>query len=51
MRLYPRALLTPFTDNVSLTDADEHAYTEQVRAQQAKGFQEITVTFDPPTEQ
>jgi YihY family inner membrane protein len=50
MRLYPRALLTPFTDNVSLTDADQHAYTEQARAQQVKGFQEITVTFDPPPE-
>lgn len=50
LRLYPRALLTPFTDNVSLTDADEHAYTDQAQAQQAKGFQEITVTFDPPDE-
>jgi membrane protein len=50
MKLYPRALLTPFTDNVELTDADEAAYTEQAQSQRAKGFQDITVTFDhhPP---
>jgi membrane protein len=48
MKLYPRALLTPFTDNVQLTDADEAAYTEQAQSQRAKGFQDITVTFDNP---
>jgi membrane protein len=51
LKLYPRALLTPFTDNVSLTAADESAYTDQARAQRAKGFQEIDVTFDPPSAQ
>ncbi|RLV49434.1 ribonuclease BN [Nocardioides mangrovicus] len=45
--LYPRALLTPFTDNVELTRGDERAYTEQAEAQRAKGFQSIEVSFDP----
>ena len=47
-RLYPRALLTPFTDDVDLTNADERSYRGQAEAQRAKGFQEITVRFDPP---
>ena len=38
-RLYPRALLTPFTDNVDLTEADRRAYLDAVNAQQFKGFQ------------
>ena len=46
--LYPRALLTPFTDNVELTDADEAAYTSQAEAERSKGFQGISVRFDPP---
>jgi YihY family inner membrane protein len=46
-RLYPRALLTPFTDEVELTSADHTAYTDQAQAQRAKGFQDITVTFSP----
>lgn len=45
-RLWPRALLTPFTDNVQLTEADEEAYTAQAKAQRAKGFEEIDVSFD-----
>ncbi len=45
-RLYPRALLTPFTDNVDLTAGDERAYTGQAQAQRAKGFEDIDVTFD-----
>ncbi len=48
--LYPRSLLTPFTDNVILTEGDEAAYAAQVRAQRNKGFQEIDVTFDNPRE-
>ncbi len=46
-KLYPRALLTPFTDAVELTSADRTSYADQARAQRAKGFEEITVTFDP----
>jgi inner membrane protein YhjD len=49
-RLYPRALLTPFTDNVELTAGDERAYTGQAQAQRAKGFEDIDVTFNPDDE-
>lgn len=49
--LYPRALLTPFTDNVDLTRGDEHAYSKQAKAQRAKGFQDIHVTFEPDDDQ
>lgn len=45
-RLYPRSLMTPFTDNVDLTAADRHAYTDAARAQQAKGFENVAVSFD-----
>jgi membrane protein len=45
-RLYPRALLTPFTDNVDLTDADRTVYTGYAQAQGHKGFQSVDVTFD-----
>lgn len=48
LHLYPRALLTPFTDNVELTPADESAYTAQAVAQRAKGFEQVSVEFDPP---
>jgi membrane protein len=44
--LYPRALLTPLTDNVDLTVGDERAYTDQAKAQRSKGFEQIDVTFD-----
>jgi membrane protein len=47
LHLYPRALLTPFTDDVDLTSADERTYAQQAEAQRAKGFEEITVRFDP----
>ncbi len=45
-RLYPRALLTPFTDAVDLTEADRRVYTEYAQAQRHKGFEQVTVTFD-----
>lgn len=44
--LYPRALLTPFTDNVDLTEADRRVYTGYAQAQGHKGFQSVDVTFD-----
>jgi uncharacterized BrkB/YihY/UPF0761 family membrane protein len=44
-RLWPRALLTPFTDAVDLTAADRKAYTSYASAQRHKGFEEVTVTF------
>ena len=47
-RLYPRALLTPFTDDVDLTAGDERSYTGLAKAQRSKGFQDVQVTFEPP---
>ncbi|MCW2793287.1 MAG: YihY/virulence factor BrkB family protein [Nocardioides sp.] len=44
--LWPRALLTPFTDAVELTDADRRAYESYARAQRHKGFESVEVTFD-----
>ncbi|HEV7204967.1 MAG TPA: YihY/virulence factor BrkB family protein [Jatrophihabitans sp.] len=48
--LFPRALLTPFTDDVELTPADEASYAQQAKAQRAKGFQQITVSFETTDE-
>jgi membrane protein len=45
-RLYPRALLTPFTDNVDLTAADQRAYHDAVSSQQFKGFQSVKVHYE-----
>jgi membrane protein len=47
-KLYPRSVLTPFTDNVILTPADRRAYSMQVKAQRMKGFEQIDVQFDRP---
>lgn len=44
--LYPRALLTPFTDNVILTPADQKAYSAYAKSQRHKGFQSVEVTFE-----
>lgn len=49
-KLYPRALLSPFTENVSLTTGDRRTYTDQAQAQRNKDFEDITVTFDQPPE-
>ena len=45
-RLYPRALLTPFTDAVDLTPADRRAYASYARMQRHKGFERVSVTWD-----
>ena len=45
-RLWPRALLTPFTDNVNLTHGDRRSYTDAAKAQRAKGFETVDVSFD-----
>jgi uncharacterized BrkB/YihY/UPF0761 family membrane protein len=45
-RLYPRALLTPFTDAVQLTEADRRAYASYAKAQRHKGFQHVDVSYD-----
>jgi membrane protein len=47
--LYPRSLLTPFTDNVTLTAGDRRAYSRQAKAQRSKGFEHVDVNFDPPS--
>ncbi|HYN30888.1 MAG TPA: YihY/virulence factor BrkB family protein [Dermatophilaceae bacterium] len=49
--LHPRALLTPFTDDVSLTRGDKRAYAGAAEAQRSKGFQTIDVRFDRPPPQ
>lgn len=43
--LYPRALLTPFTDAVQLTPGDERSYRDAAKAQRNKGFQKVIVQF------
>ena len=51
-RLWPRALLTPFTDNVELTEADRRAYASYARMQRHKGFEKVQVIWEPgPAEQ
>ncbi|MET0144839.1 MAG: YihY/virulence factor BrkB family protein [Ilumatobacteraceae bacterium] len=45
-RLYPRALMTIFTDDVDLTDADRQSYAEAAVAQRHKGFQDVAVRFE-----
>jgi membrane protein len=45
-RLWPRALLTPFTDRVDLTEADRRAYAMYAQTQRHKGFETVVVRFD-----
>ncbi|MEO5665581.1 MAG: YihY/virulence factor BrkB family protein [Nocardioides sp.] len=45
-RLFPRALLTPFTDAVDLTPADRRAYASYARMQRHKGFERVEVSWD-----
>jgi YihY family inner membrane protein len=45
LRLYPRSLTAPFTDDVDLTAGDRRAYTDQAKAERRKSFQEIDVRF------
>jgi uncharacterized BrkB/YihY/UPF0761 family membrane protein len=45
-RLYPRALLTPFTDDADLTSADRRTYTKRAEAERVKAFQRVSVRFD-----
>lgn len=45
-RLYPRALLTPFTDAVDLTPADRRAYASYARMQRHKGFERVVVRWE-----
>jgi hypothetical protein len=45
-RLYPRALLTPFTDNVDLTAGDQRAYSDYAEATRSKDFEQVDVSFE-----
>ncbi|PUA83058.1 ribonuclease BN [Nocardioides currus] len=45
-RLFPRALLTPFTDAVELTPADRRAYASYARMQRHKGFEKVSVSWE-----
>ncbi len=45
-RLWPRALLTPFTDRVQLTPADERVYAAYAESERHKGFQVVDVGFE-----
>ncbi len=47
--LWPRALMTLFTDNVTLTEADRRAYASYARAQRHKGWETVEVSFTDPT--
>jgi membrane protein len=49
-RLWPRALLAPFTDNVALTDADRRAYAAYARMQRHKGFERVSVSWEDDAE-
>ncbi|MTB71222.1 YihY/virulence factor BrkB family protein [Arsenicicoccus cauae] len=44
--LWPRALLTVFTDDVELTEADKKYYEGLVNANRLKGFQQVDVSFE-----
>lgn len=47
-RLWPRSLLTPFTDNVTLTAADRRAYVLYAKVARFKGFETVTARFRAP---
>jgi membrane protein len=47
-KLHPRSLLTPSTDDVTLTAGDRRAYSAQAKAQRMKGFEKVDVHFEPP---
>jgi YihY family inner membrane protein len=45
-QLWPRSLLTPFTDNVRLTPGDRRAYVSYPKTERHKGFERVDVDFD-----
>jgi membrane protein len=49
-RLWPRALLTPFTDRAPLTPADKRAYAAYAQSERHKGFEVVDVGFDTTAE-
>ncbi len=47
-KLWPRSLMTPFTDNVQLTEGDRRAYSSYPRTEKHKGFETVEVNFHQP---
>ena len=47
-QLWPRSLLSPFTDNADLTPADRRAYTSYAKTERHKTFENIDVSFGEP---
>jgi membrane protein len=47
-RLWPRSLMTPFTDDVQLTHGDRKAYASYAETEKHKGFETVDVEFDQP---
>jgi hypothetical protein len=47
-RLWPRSVLTPFTDNVRLTSGDRRAYTSYAETERHKSFEIVDVDFEEP---
>jgi YihY family inner membrane protein len=47
-RLWPRNLLTPFTDDVTLTAADRASYRSYVDSERFTPSQQVHTTFKPP---
>jgi hypothetical protein len=47
-RMWPRSLLTPFTDDVRLTRGDRKAYESYAVTERHKGFESVDVDFDQP---
>jgi len=45
-RLWPRALLTPVTDDVDLTAADKSVYASHAATERYKGFERVDVSFE-----
>jgi YihY family inner membrane protein len=44
--LHPRSLMTVFTDDVELTPADRETYARKAKAEQAKGIEQIRVSYE-----
>jgi hypothetical protein len=44
-RLWPRSLLTQFTDDVDLTGGDRRSYESYAQTERHKGFEEVDVRF------
>jgi YihY family inner membrane protein len=47
-RMWPRSLLTPFTDRVHLSPGDRRAYQSYATTEAFKGFEKIRVRFAQP---